>query len=191
MSRESIKDIAAGEIDLDHDASVMAGPTIEGTAGSFPKSKTVYVYSRAKGLLAGAVIDGAKLTARDSVNLDMYGANALALLSNPPQLPDMPDTSLSDLTQTVIPAQTPQSPYMPAPQPPFTIRENVASYACAPQCRSRGVKVIVIKIINEDEYDEDDADYESDQNAQVMTVMPQSQPAPAVMYCPRVRKCKL
>jgi lipid-binding SYLF domain-containing protein len=188
MSRESIKDIAAGEFDLDHDANVMAGPTVEGTAGAFPKSKTVYVYSRAKGLLAGAVIDGAKLTARDSVNLDLYGTDSFALLSDPSQLPDMPDTSPSDLTQTVSPAPTPQSPYMPTTQPPFTIREDVASNACAPRCRTRGAKVIVIKIIDEDEDDEDD---ESDENVQVMTIRPQLQPAPAVMCCPRVRKCKL
>ena len=188
MSRESIKDIADGEFDLDHDANVMAGPIIEGTAGAFPKSKTVYVYSRTKGSLGGAVIDSAKLTARDRVNLDLYGADSLALLSDPSQLPDMPDPGLSDLPQTVGLALAPQSPYMPATQPPFTIRENVASNACAPQCRNRGVKVIVIKIITEDEDDEDDG---QDENVNVMTVRPQLQPAPAVMGCPRVRKCKL
>jgi SH3 domain-containing YSC84-like protein 1 len=195
MSRESIKDIASGEFDLDHDANVVAGPIIKGSARAFPKSKTVYVYSRGKGSLAGANIDGAKLTARDSVNLDLYGTDALAMLSDPLRLPDMcaacVDPSLSGLPQTVGHALAPQSPYMPATQQQFTIREDCASNQPAPRPRNRGVKVIVIKIINEDEDEEDDAYDVSAPSAQVMTVCPQSQPAPAVMYCPRVRKCKL
>jgi lipid-binding SYLF domain-containing protein len=186
MSRESLRDIANGEFDLDHDANVMAGPIIEGTAGAFPKSKTVYVYSRGKGSLAGATIDGVKLTARDSVNLDIYGADALVLLSSQSQLPNMCvtclDPSLSDFPHPIGVAI--------APQPLITMREDLATNTPAPHNRGRGVKVIVIKIINEDEDDEDDED-EDDQDVKVITVRPQLQPAPAVMCCPRVRKCKL
>jgi hypothetical protein len=77
MSRESIRDIADGEFDLTLDANAVAGPVLgeKGTAGhpEFPKSKTVFVYSRSEGLFTGAVIDDAKLMARDGVNCDLYG----------------------------------------------------------------------------------------------------------------------
>jgi hypothetical protein len=147
------------------------------------ESKSLFAdHHSGKGALAGAVIDGAKLTARDSVNLDLYGADALALLSDPSQLPNMcaacVDPSLSDFPQTASPAL--------APQPLTTMREDLASKAPAPHSRSRGVKVIVIKIINED--DEDDED---DEDIQVVAVRPQLQPAPAVICCPRIHKKKL
>jgi lipid-binding SYLF domain-containing protein len=194
MSRESIREISQGEFDLDHDANALAGPITEGTA--FPQSKTVYVYSRARGSLAGAVINGARLTARDSVNLDLYGADALALLSDPLQLADIranhiaPSVSHSrDLPGAAL---DPQPAYMPAMPPRFTIRENLASNASAWPQRHRGVKVIVIKIINEDEDDEDGEDDKCDEDAQVMAVCPQVvQQAPAVNCCPRIHKKKL
>jgi SH3 domain-containing YSC84-like protein 1 len=197
MSRESIKDIADGEFDLDHDANVVAGPIMEGTAGhpEFSKSKTVFVYSRGKGSLASAVIDGAKLTARDSVNLDLYGADALALLSDPSQLPQPPQLSdmcaaclepgASDLSQTAGAAMARQPAYVAGAQSPTTMREDLALNAPAPHNRGRGVKVIVIKIINEDEDEEDDE--ENDGCRQVMVVRPQLQP----VCCPRLHKKKL
>jgi lipid-binding SYLF domain-containing protein len=203
MSRESVRDIANGEFDLDRDATALAGPIIEGTAGPIPKSKMVYVYSRGKGPFAGAVIDGARLTARDSVNLDLYGADALALLSEPSQPPYMRaasmEPSLSDSPPTAGAASNPQSAYAAVRRPLTTIREDVSLNSTAPPHphRDRGVKVIVIKIITEDE-DEDDEDDEDDNcNRQVLVVRPQLQtaqpvqPVCAVPGCPRLHKKKL
>src|SRR5262249_15766437 len=147
-----------------------------GTA--FPISKTVYVYSRGKGSLAGAVINGAKLTARNSVNIDLYGADALALLSDLLQLPDICSNclapSVSDTRQVPGVTLGPQPAYTPSAQPRFTMREDLATNAPARPQRHRGVKVIVIKIINEDEdNDECDEDDEGCKDVQVMAVCPQ------------------
>jgi SH3 domain-containing YSC84-like protein 1 len=202
MSRESISDIANGEFDLDRDVTALVGPVIEGTAGAIPKSKMVYVYSRGKGPFTGAVIDGAKLTARDSVNLDLYGADALALLSGPSQhiCATCMEPSLPDFPQTAGAASDPQSAYAAVTRPPTTMRKDVSLNSTAPPHpphRDRGVKVIVIKIITEDE-DEDDEDDEDDNcNRQVMVVRPQLQtvqpvqPVCAVPGCPRIHKRKL
>jgi lipid-binding SYLF domain-containing protein len=193
MSRESVRDIADGEFDLDHDATALAGPIMEGTAGAGAKSKTVYVYSRGKGPFAGAVIDGAKLTARDIVNLDLYGADALALLSEPSQLPDMcaacMEPGLSDFPQTAGSTLDQQPTYAVATPPMTTMRKDAALNSPAPPQRGRGVKVIVIKIINEDEDDEDD----NDNARQVIVVRPQLQQVQpcAVAGCPRIHKRKL
>jgi lipid-binding SYLF domain-containing protein len=193
MSPESIKDIAGGEFDLDHDATALAGPVMEGTSDAFSKSKTVFVYSRGNGSLTGAVIDGVKLTARDSVNLDLYGTDALALLSDPLRLPDTRannlEPSVSDSRQTTGPAPDSRLAYSPPKRPRITIRDGLASKAPAPHRQDRGVKVIVIKIINED--DEDDECDEEEENVQVIAVRPQLQPAPVVTCCPRIHKGKL
>jgi lipid-binding SYLF domain-containing protein len=198
MSRESINDIAGGEFDLDHHANALAGPIMEGPTGAFTKSKTVFVYSRGNGALTGAVIDGVKLTARDSVNLDLYGANALALLSDPLRLPDMCasclEPSVSDYRQPAGAAIASQQAYSSSTQPRITIREDLASNATAPHKRGRGVKVIVIKIINEDDDDddvEDDEDEEDEEDeVHVVAVRPQLQPAPVINCCPRVHRKK-
>jgi lipid-binding SYLF domain-containing protein len=196
MSRESIKDIADGEFDLDHDATVLAGPIMEGAAGraGYTKSKTVYVYSRGKASLAGAVINGAKLTARDSVNLDLYGTDALALLSDPLQLPDLCasclEPSVSDFRPGSGATLAPQPAYTAPTHPRIAIREDLSSNMPAPHKRDRGVKVIVIKIISEDD-DEDEED-EDEEDVQVVAVRPQLQAAPvrAVTCCPRIHKQK-
>ena len=203
MSRESLRDIANGEFDLDRDVTALAGPIIEGTAGAIPKPKMVYVYSRGKGPFAGAVIDGAKLTARDSVNLDLYGADALALLSGPAQPPYMcaacMEPSLSDFPQTAGAVSDPQSAYAAVRRPLTTMREDVSLNSTAPPHphRDRGVKVIIIKIINEDDEEDDEDDEDDNCNRQVMVVSPQLQPVQpvqpvcAVPGCPRIHRKKL
>jgi len=199
MSRESIRDIADGDFDLDHDANAVAGPSLgaEGRAGhpKLQRSKTVFVYSRSKGLFAGAVIDGAKLSARNSVNRDLYGADALDLLSDPSPLPKLSDMCLSclapgvsDFPQMTVVAFDPQPAYAAVAQPSNPAREDLALNRAAPHNRDRGVKVIVIKIINEDDEDEDDED---DEDEQVVVVRPQLQPVRAVNCCPRLHKKKL
>jgi len=130
MSKESVRDLADGEFDLALDANAVAGPVFGARASAghpdFPKSKTVFVYARSKGLFAGAVIDGAKLYARNHVNRDLYGMNALDLLSDPQRIPTMCAACLpqgvSDFPLTVaaaIPSQTPsaQPVAVAAPQP--------------------------------------------------------------------------
>ncbi|MBO0859021.1 MAG: lipid-binding SYLF domain-containing protein [Chloracidobacterium sp.] len=168
MSRDSIRDIANGEFDLDRDVTSLAGPIIEGTTSAIPKSKMVYVYSRGKGPFTGAVIDGAKLTARDSVNLDLYGANALALLTEPSESPykraDSTAPGPSDTSQSA--ASKPEPAYAAVTRP--SLNSTTPPH---PQ-RGRGVKVIVIKIVNDDD-DEDDGD--DNCNQQVMVVRPQVQ----------------
>src|SRR5262245_32134198 len=200
MSRESIKDIANGELDLNLDANVVAGPLwgAEGTAGqaAFPNSKTVFVYSRGKESFAGAIIDDAKLMARDGVNRDLYGMNAFALLSDPSPLPNMCTASMTpgvpDLPQTVAPAVlNPQPAQVVVAQPQTAPPQEVIWNGGAPRNRNRGVKVIVIKIINED-YDDDEDDDEDEEVAPVI-VQPQlqPQPIPVVNCCPRLHKRKL
>jgi lipid-binding SYLF domain-containing protein len=200
MSRESIKDIANGELDLNLDANAVAGPVLgaEGTAGqaTFPISKTVFVYSHGKESFAGAVIDDAKLMARDGVNRDFYGMNAFALLSDPSPLPNMCTACLTpgvpDFPQTVaaaVPNQQPAQVVVPQPQiaPPQEVIWNGGS----PCKRNRGVKVIVIKIINEG--DDDDEDDEEDEEVVEVIAQPQlqPQPLPVVNCCPRSHKRKL
>jgi len=198
MSRESIKDIANGELDLNLDANVVAGPLsgAEGAArhAAFPNSKTVFVYSRGKESLAGAVIDDAKLMARDGVNRDLYGMNAFALLSDPSPLPDMCTACLtpggSDSPQIAV-APNPQPAQVVVPQPQIAPPQEVIWNGGAPCNRKRGVKVIVIKIINEG--DDDDEDDEEDVEVTPVIVQPQlqPQPLPVVNCCPRLHKRKL
>ncbi len=197
MNRESIRDIANGELDLNLDANTMAGPVrgADGTAGhpEFLKSKTVFVYSRVKESLAGAVIDDAKLMARDGVNRDLYGMNAFALLSDPSPLPNMCTASLtagvSDFPQTVVATPNPQPAQVVVAQPQTAPPQEVVWTQPAPRNRNRGVKVIVIKIINEDEDDDEDEDEE----VAPVIVQPQlqPQPVPVMTCCPRQHKRKL
>jgi lipid-binding SYLF domain-containing protein len=198
MSRESIRDIADGEIDLNLDANAVAGPVLgaEGTAGhpEFLKSKTVFVYSRGKESLAGAFIDDAKLMARDGVNRDLYGMNAFALLSDPSPLPNMCTASLTpgvpDFPQAAV-APNPQPAQVIVPQPQIAPPQEVIWNGGAPCKRNRGVKVIVIKIINED--DDDDEVDEGDEEVTPVIIQPQlqPQPLPVVNCCPRPHKRKL
>jgi lipid-binding SYLF domain-containing protein len=198
MSRESIRDIADGEIDLNLDANVVAGPVLgaEGTAGhpEFLKSKTVFVYSRGKESLAGAFIDDAKLMARDGVNRDLYGMNAFALLSDPSPLPNMCTACLtpgqSDFPQTVA-VPNPQPAQVIVAQPQTTPQQEVVWNPPAPHSRNRGAKVIVIKIIkDDDDCDDDDCD---DDNEVVVRIeeQPQPLPVPVINCCPRPHKRKL
>jgi lipid-binding SYLF domain-containing protein len=191
MSRESVRDIADGEFDLNLDANPVAGPILgaEGTAihPEFLKSKTIFVYSRGEGSFAGAVIDDAKLMARDGVNRDLYGMNAFALLSDPSPLPNMCTASLtpvvSDFPQTVA-VPNPQPPQVIVAQPQTMPPQEVVWTRGAPCSRNRGVKVIVIKIINEDD-DDDDEDEE------VVEVIAQPQPILVGACCPRPHRRKL
>lgn len=197
MSRESIRDIADGELDLNLDANAVAGPVLgeKGTAGhtQSPKSKTVFVYSSSKESFAGAVIDDAKLMARDGVNRDFYGMNALALLSDPSPLPNMCTACLtpaiSDFPQTVAAAvPNPVMAQVVVAQPQTAPPQEVVWNLAAPRNRNRGVKVIVIKIINDEDDDDDDEDEEDEE---VVEVIAQPQPLRAINCCPRQHKRKL
>jgi len=198
MNRESIRDIANGELDLNLDANTMAGPVwgAEGTAGhpEFLKSKTVFVYSRGKESLAGAVIDDAKLMARDGVNRDLYGMNAFALLSDPSPLPNMCTACLApgvpDLSQAVGAVPNQQPAQVVVAQPQIAPPQEVIWNGGAPRNRNRGVKVIVIKIINQDDDENED---EEDEEVVEVIAQPQLQPQPPqVIYCcPRPHKGKL
>jgi lipid-binding SYLF domain-containing protein len=198
MSRESIKDIANGELDLNLDANAVAGPVsgAEGTAlhRAFPNSKTVFVYSRGKESLAGAVIDDAKLIARDGVNRDLYGMNAFALLSDPSPLPNMCTACLTpgvaDFPQTVVAAPNPQPAQVVVPQPQIAPPQEFVWTRTAPRNRNRGVQVIVIKIINEAE-DEDEEEEEEEVTPVIVQPQLQPQPIPVVTCCPRPHKRKL
>jgi lipid-binding SYLF domain-containing protein len=199
MSRESIRDIANGELDLNLDATTVAGPILGagGTAGhaAFPNSKTVFVYSHGKESLAGAVIDDAKLMARDGVNRDLYGMNAFALLSDPSPLPNMWTACLApgvpDFPQAVGAVPNQQPAQVVVAQPQIAPPQEVVWNGGAPCNRNRGVKVIVIKIINED--DDDDEEDEEDEEVVEVIAQPQPQPQPPqVIYCcPRPHKGKL
>ena len=199
MSRESIKDIANGELDLNLDADAVAGPVLgaEGTVGhaASPNSKTVFVYSRGKESFAGVVIDDAKLMARDGVNRDLYGMNAFALLSDPSPLPNMCTASLtpgvSDFPQTVAVAPNPQPAQVVVPQPQIAPPQEVFWNGGAPRNRNRGVKVIVIKIINEDDDDDEEDDEDEEVAPVIVQTQLQPQPLPVVNYCPRLHKRKL
>lgn len=193
LNRESIRDIANGELDLNLDANVVAGPVL-GAGGTathpeFLKSKTVFVYSRGKESFAGAVIDDAKLMARDGVNRDLYGMNTLALLSDPSPLPNMCTASLTpgffDFPQTVA-VPNPQPAQVVVAQPQTAPPQEVVWTQAAPCNRNRGVKVIVIKIINDD----DDGD---DEEIVEVIAQPQPQPQPVLVgaCCPRQHKRKL
>jgi lipid-binding SYLF domain-containing protein len=192
MNRESIRDIADGEFDMNFDAKAIAGPILgaEGMAGhsEFSKSKTVFVYSRSKESFAGVVIDDARLMARDSVNRDLYGMNAFALLSDPSPLPNMCAACLtpgvSDFQPTVAGAVPGQQPAVVVAQPQTTTQQECVLNRTAPRNQPRGVKVIVIKIIKYDDDDEVVVEVEG---------QPQSQPQPlrAINCCPRPRKKKL
>lgn len=194
MSRESVRDIADGEFDLNLDGNAVAGPVLggEGIAGrpEFLKSKTVFVYSRGKESYGGAVIDDAKLMAREGVNRDLYGMNAFALLSDPSPLPNMCTACLtpgvSNFPQTVVVPNPQPAPAVVAPPQPMPQQEVVWTQA-APRNRNRGVKVIVIKIISD----------EDDEEEEVVEVIAQPQPLPRPRpllvgaCCPRPHKKKL
>jgi lipid-binding SYLF domain-containing protein len=193
MNRESIRDIADGELDMSREANAVAGPVLggEGTAGhpEFLKSKTVFVYSRGKESYVGAVIDDAKLMARDGVNRDLYGMNAFALLSDPSPLPNMCTACLtpgvSDLQQTApVPDPRPAQVVVAQPQP--IAQQEFVWNRSAPRNRNRGVKVIVIKIINDDDEDEEDEELVE------VIAQPQPQPRPLLVgaCCPRPHKRK-
>jgi lipid-binding SYLF domain-containing protein len=199
MSRESIRNIADGEFDLNLDANAVAGPVLGAgrTAGhaELPNSKTVFVYSRSRESFAGAVIDDARLMARDGVNRDLYGMNAFALLSDPSPLPNMCTACLTpgvpDFPQKAAAANQ-QPPQVVVPQQQTIPPQEVVWTPAAPRNRNRGVKVIVIKIINEDD-DEDDEDDEEDEEAVEVIAQPQLQPQPqrAIYCCPRPHKRKI
>jgi lipid-binding SYLF domain-containing protein len=194
MNRESIMDIADGELDLNLDANAVAGPILgaEGPAGrpAFLKSKTVFVYSRSEGSFEGAVIDDAKLMARDGVNRDLYGMNAFALLSDPSPLPNMCTAcltpGLSDFPQTVA-APNLQPAQVVVPQPQTAPQQEVVWNPPAPRSRNRGAKVIVIKIIKDDDDDCDD----DDEVVVRVEEQPQPLPVPVINCCPRPHKRKL
>jgi lipid-binding SYLF domain-containing protein len=199
MSRESIRDIADGEFDLNLDANAVAGPILgaEGMAGhpEFPKSKTVFVYSRSKESIAGAVIEDARLMARDGVNRDLYGMDAFALLSDPSPLPNMCTACLtpgvSDFPTTVTTAIADTQPAsVTVAQPQTTTRQYLALNRAAPRDRNRGVKVIVIRIIKDEDEDDDE---DEDEDKVVVEVIDQPQPLPlrAINCCPRPHKRKL
>lgn len=149
MSRDSIHDLADGEFDLSLDANAVAGPVF-GARGSvghpdFPKGKTVFVYARSKGLFAGAVIDGAKLYARNKVNRDLYSMNARDLLTDPPRLPSMCASCLpqgvADFPQAVaaaIPTRMAAQPVVavvvqPQPQPETPVAQEAPPEQPAPK----------------------------------------------------------
>src|SRR5262245_5468260 len=197
MGRESIKGIADGDFDLNLGAHAVPGPVLgeKGTAGDpeFPKSKTVFVYSRSERLFTGAVIDDAKLMARDGVNRDFYGMNAFALLSDPSPLPNMCTACLtpggSDFPQTVSAAvPNPQPAQVVVAQPQTMPPQEVVWTRAAPRNRNRGVKVIVIKIINDDDDDDDD-----DEEVVEVIAQPQARPQPVLVgaCCPRPHRRKL
>jgi lipid-binding SYLF domain-containing protein len=130
MSQESIRDLADGEFDLALDANAVIGPVFGARASAghpdFPKGKTVFVYARSNGAYIGAVVDGAKLYARNNVNRDLYGMNALDLLSDPTRIPTMCAACLppgvNDFPQAVAASVPPQVIYVqpaaaPAPEP--------------------------------------------------------------------------
>jgi lipid-binding SYLF domain-containing protein len=197
MGRESIKDIADGDFDLNFGAHSVPGPVLgeKGTAGhpEFPKSKTIFVYSRSEGSFAGAVIDDGKLMPRDGVNRDLYGMNAFALLSDPSPLPTMCVACLapgvSDFPQTAAADPDPQPAQVVIAQPQITAPQEVVWNPPPPRNRNRGVKVIVIKIINNDDDDDDDDD---DEEVAQVIVQPQPQLLRAINYCcPRLHKKKL
>jgi len=68
------------DLKLGVDAGIVAGPLgREAEAGVNANLKTaVYAYSRAKGLFAGAAIDGAVIDIDDSMNKKVYGSDASA-----------------------------------------------------------------------------------------------------------------
>jgi lipid-binding SYLF domain-containing protein len=199
MNRDTVRDIADGEIDLNLDANAVAGPILGagGPAGrpAFLKSKTVFVYSRNQGSFEGAVIDDAKLMARDGVNRDLYGMNAFALLSDPSPLPNMCTACLtpgqSDFPQTVA-VPNPQPAQVIVAQPQTMPQQEVVWNPPTPCGRNHGAKVIVIKIIKDDD-DCDDGDCDDDNEVVVRVVeeQPQPLPAPVINCCPRPHKRKL
>ncbi len=145
MSQDSIRDMADGEFDLQTNANAVAGPVFgaKGTISyhAFPKDKTVFAYARTKGLFAGVMIDGARLSPRNSLNQEVYGADAEALMSNPARLQTVATSCLApglcDLPTTVAAnAPNPVTPVVfvqPQPQPQATAPTAEAAPAPAPQ----------------------------------------------------------
>jgi hypothetical protein len=94
---------------------------------------------------------------------------------------------VSDFPQTVAVAPNPQPAQVVVPQPQIAPPQEVIWNGGAPCNRNRGVKVIVIKIINED----DDDDEYDEEDGEVVEVIAQPQPLPVVNCCPRTHKRKL
>jgi lipid-binding SYLF domain-containing protein len=147
MSQDSIRDMAGGEFDLQTTANAVAGPVF-GAKGSisyhaFPKDKTVFAYASTKGLFAGIRIDGARLSPRNSVNQDIYGADAEALMSNParlqivatsclaPGLCDLPTAVAANAPNPVTPVVFVQPP--PQPAAPVAVATPVPAEQPAPK----------------------------------------------------------
>lgn len=199
------KSIKGGEFNLNLDSNVSPGPTMESaTYTDSPNSKMIYAYSHRSGSLEGAVINDVKLSARDILNRDLYGADAITLLTDPSQLPNMCEGCLSPeisdspmaggFTKRAVAVSRPRASRnscVSRRSDCISSRNQVVAMQSPPivQYRNNGARVIIIKIINDDnEDDDDDCDDDDSNQNQVMVVTPpqvQTQSVQMVPCCPQ------
>jgi lipid-binding SYLF domain-containing protein len=95
VNKDAIDELLENEFTLGANASVAAGPVGRSAEASTDVSLTAQIlaYSRAKGLFAGATIEGAKLRADRDANSSIYGKGLAAreLLANPRQVKAPPE----------------------------------------------------------------------------------------------------
>lgn len=94
MNREGVDKLLTSEFTLGGNASVAAGPVGRSAEASTDALMTakILAYSRARGLFAGATIEGSSLRSDDDANRDFYGrkVSAEALAESAKGLPAVP-----------------------------------------------------------------------------------------------------
>jgi len=109
MNREGVADLLSSEFKLGADASVAAGP-VGRTAQAATDAKMgakILAYSRAKGLFAGATVEGASLGDDKDANQDVYGreysSREVFAIANPADVPAV-ISKWRDTLRTTVPA---------------------------------------------------------------------------------------
>lgn len=74
----AVKNMSSGKFTLGGDASAVAGPLGRHVTGAVTFKAEVYIYSRSRGLFAGASFEGARLSIDDEANAELYSSDTAA-----------------------------------------------------------------------------------------------------------------
>lgn len=85
MNEGALRDLLDDKLEFEGTLSIAAGPVGRtlGAGTNLTADAGILIYSRSKGLFAGATIGGAVLTADNSINQAFYGMNAGQVLERP------------------------------------------------------------------------------------------------------------
>jgi len=109
---QSVKHIASGKFTIGGDAAAVAGPLGTRATAAVTGKAEVYIYTRARGLYAGAAFEGARLDVDEDGDQAFYGGDDRAALG--PRTPTTP-ASAQQFLDTLRGVTTPGTPRPPAP----------------------------------------------------------------------------